>query len=337
MYVRKLKGTEAPLLPLEPDGAQVTFLSLRLPCLQAFLGSCAPHIRSKGNICRALSYLPQLVLNCFWSHAATLFPRQWSNQANADTGAQPRVSLPTRTMYTSLMNIANQHWLWHILREHGMSAPYRDFFEGEKMENFVFLSAHLSLCEEVAARDGQEEIYITKHPQVHRRMSNTQMQAMTVSRMSEGVKGKKKEGWKPPWLHTARAWPEKRETCLSRMKGWHHWSKLSSQVFSASSLEWVSMMFGAKFRGVWRGIICLQSCVLIKKCLTRKLLVLLWLCVPAVWDTERWESMFEFCLYPKVPQPAEPRLLLFFHFTEHLHCVHLQREQRDKAHKQHQL
>ena len=30
------------------------------------------------------------------------------------------------------------------------------------------------------------------------------------------------------------------------------------------------MMFGAKFRGVWRGIICLQSCVLIKKMLDEK-------------------------------------------------------------------
>lgn len=61
----------------------------------------------------------------------------------------------------------------HSEREHGMSAPCRDFFEGEKTKT-VFLSAYLSLCVEAAARDGLEEIYITKHPQVHREISMIQ-------------------------------------------------------------------------------------------------------------------------------------------------------------------
>lgn len=42
----------------------------------------------------------------------------------------------------------------------------------KKEKNYVCLSAYLSLCVEAAARDGLEEIYITKHPQVHREISN---------------------------------------------------------------------------------------------------------------------------------------------------------------------
>lgn len=72
---------EAPFWPLGPNGPL-------LPCLHSFYRSCTSilsYIRSKWET-------PDLLLSpgctCFWSCTATLFPRQWSNQANADSGVQ---------------------------------------------------------------------------------------------------------------------------------------------------------------------------------------------------------------------------------------------------------
>lgn len=57
------------------------------------------------------------------------------------------------------------------------------------------LSAYLSLCVEAAARDGLEEIYITKHPQVHREISNIEIQARTIKEWFQDVRGgERKEG-----------------------------------------------------------------------------------------------------------------------------------------------
>lgn len=73
------------------------------------------------------------------------------------------------------------------------------------------------VCVEAVARDGLEEIYITKHPQVHREISKTGIRAGTIKEWFQDVRGgERKEGGgggggglegflKPPWLHTARA------------------------------------------------------------------------------------------------------------------------------------
>lgn len=59
----------------------------------------------------------------------------------------------------------------------------------------VCLSAYLSVCMEAAARDGLEEIYITKHPQVHREISRIQIQAGIIKEWFQDVRGgERKEG-----------------------------------------------------------------------------------------------------------------------------------------------
>lgn len=56
------------------------------------------------------------------------------------------------------------------------------------------LSAYLSVCAEAAAGDGLVEIYITKHPQVHREISKIQIQAGTIKEWFQDVRGGERKG-----------------------------------------------------------------------------------------------------------------------------------------------
>ena len=136
-----------------------------------------------------------------------------------DLGCDGGFSVPARTSCNSSDENCNSALaVTHSKSERGMPAPCGDFFEGENKSACV-LCAYLSacVCVEAVARDGLEEIYITKHPQVHREISKTGIRAGTIKEWFQDVRGgERKEGGgggggglegflKPPWLHTARA------------------------------------------------------------------------------------------------------------------------------------
>lgn len=271
LFVRQLKGNEAPLWPHESDAGQGTFPLITLALSSTFLQDQTLFLyfltSDQSGIHCAIFFLTKLVHACFWSHSTTRHvPQQWSNRANADFGVQQWISVPTCSLYSSLLKLPTQHSLWHTLRGHGISAPCRDFFEIENKSMCVWV--HFFLCAEAATRDRLVKIYITKHPQVCREISKIQIEAETIKEWFQDVRGgERKEGeekeegwkgfWKPPWLHTVRAWPEK-EPCFSRMKGWQC---CKFKVFTHSleyHKKWVSMMFAAKFniggRGGWFGL-----------------------------------------------------------------------------------
>lgn len=107
-------------------------------------------------------------------------------------------------------------------------------FLWRRIKTCAFLD--LCACAGAAARDRVGEVYLAKHPQVH----GIQIHSRAIKAHFQDVRrGRRNErgGWKSPWLHTDRAWPEKRETRLSKMKGWQSWSQMSLQVFSAWRTE----------------------------------------------------------------------------------------------------
>lgn len=57
------------------------------------------------------------------------------------------------------------------------------------------VSEFVFVCVEEAARDGLVEIYITKHPQVHREISKIQIESGTIKEWFQDVRGgERKEG-----------------------------------------------------------------------------------------------------------------------------------------------
>lgn len=50
------------------------------------------------------------------------------------------------------------------------------------------------MCAEASTRDGLVEIYITKHPQVHRQISKIQIQAGTIKEWFQDVRGGERKG-----------------------------------------------------------------------------------------------------------------------------------------------
>lgn len=79
--------------------------------------------------------------------------------------------------------------------------------------NCACLCACLSACVGAAVGNRLEEIYITKHPQVHGGISNIQMrtgsikgwfQDVIVEEREEEEKGEGRRGPLQPWLRTAR-------------------------------------------------------------------------------------------------------------------------------------
>lgn len=50
------------------------------------------------------------------------------------------------------------------------------------------------MCTEAASRDGLVEIYITKHPQVHKEISKNQTQAGTIKEWLQDVRGGERKG-----------------------------------------------------------------------------------------------------------------------------------------------
>lgn len=194
-------------------------------------------ISLQSGIHRTFSFLPVPGTLVFGTILPPSSPRQWSNQANTlrfNSGFQhqhvhvriPWWRLQVDTLWERAWDVCTlQRFLWR-----------------GKNKNYVFLSAYLSLCVEAAARDGLEEIYITKHPQVHREISMIQTgkdHQRLVPGCPRGWKEREEEedGWKAPWLHTVRAWPEKRETFLSRMKGRRCWSQLRVPWYSHIALS----------------------------------------------------------------------------------------------------
>lgn len=155
-------------------------------------------------------------------------------------------------------------------RPWGVCTPQWALWRRKERMNCAGLCACLSLCAGAAARDGLQEIYITKHPQVRGETSNIQIQAGTIKERFQDVigdGGEEEEGWKPPWPHTARAWPKKERGLPFKDE---RAATLKSTEFPGihalpQVCGWVSTMFAGKFEAVRSGRFCPQSCVLIKK------------------------------------------------------------------------
>lgn len=107
--------------------------------------------------------------------------------------------------------------------------------------NCACLCAWLSVCVGAATGDRPEEIYITKHPQVHGEISNIQMRAGSIKGWfqdviegEEGEAEEKKEAncCSRGCTQKERARPKKRQTRLLRMKEWRCKSQTLSQVFT---------------------------------------------------------------------------------------------------------
>lgn len=160
------------------------FPSSFLPCLQASVRNCLsiiPDIRSKWDT-------PELLPEpCCWSSTINHLTRQWSNQANADSGGTAVGPCACTYNVQFLLKYATQHWQWHTRED--ISAPCSDYFEEENR------SLAVCACAEAAARDRLVEIYITKHPQVHREISKIQVEAGIIKEWFQDVRaGERKEG-----------------------------------------------------------------------------------------------------------------------------------------------
>ncbi len=210
-------------------------------------------------------------------------------------GAAPPPSSPARDLIRPLLTFG---WSGGFQRQHvHCTAPWwklqlntgcdtlwertwdvctlRWFLWGRK-QKYVCLSAYLSVHAEAASRDGLDEIYITKHPQVHREISNIQIQARAIKEWFQDVRGGERKGeeeeegrrgfWKPSWLQTARARAEKRRLAFFRdervamlkVKWVLRYSHTASSLRHESA--WCLQQNSKQGRGS-----CLESCVLIKK------------------------------------------------------------------------
>lgn len=255
------------------------FLSSLLPCLQASFRSCLPILPDIGSKWDT----PNLLLSPRLVFGATPPPSSPGTDLirlkltlGCNGGLQRRYVRCTVPWWKWQLNTGCDT-LWE--RTWDVYTPW--WFLWGRKQKYVCLSAYLSLCAEATARDGLVEIYITKHPQVHREISKIQIQAWTIKEWFQDVRGGERKGgmrrrrrlegflkaslvahsesltWKEGGL------PFKDERGATLKVNWVlRYSRTASSLRNESA--WCLQQNSKQEGGGW-GCLRPQSCVLIKK------------------------------------------------------------------------